>query len=95
MERIKENAIVLFDNMIKKSWTYKRLTKEEKESWYYTLNDVKTLNVLKGTFNQRWNVLQAIYGAFLNALGYNYNPGDWRDDEMKDAYDCKITYDNE
>ena len=95
MERTKENALYLFDDMIKKSWTYERLTKEEKESWYYTLNDVRTLDVLKGTFNQRWSILQAIYGAFLNALGYDKEPMNWRDDDMKDVYDYKITYSDE
>lgn len=78
MEKIKENVIEIFTDMINKSWTFNRLTDFEKQQWYKTLNDIRTGKALKGTFNQRWDILQAIYGSFLNGVGYtNFN---WRED---------------
>ena len=93
MKYEKDDALVMFDDMIKKSWTYARFTKEEKEYWHEVLTNTQTKTALKGTFNQRWAILQSIYASFLFALGYTKNCIDWRGDDMEDAFDCKITYD--
>lgn len=73
----KENALNNFINMIQNSWTYERLTKEEKERFFETMQHIETRNILKGTYNQRWENLNAIYYAFL--LGVGYSPINWRD----------------
>lgn len=73
-------AIHNFNEMIKKSWTYARLTQQEKDNWEKTLREIRTDKALKGTYKQRWEILNAIYGAYINALGYE--PIGWRETEQ-------------
>ena len=76
----KENAIKNFFEMTKKSWTYGKLTEEEKLQFEKTLEAVPVQEAIKGTYNQRWKVLQAVYMAFLNGCGYNdFN---WREERQ-------------
>lgn len=75
----KENAIKNFVEMIKKSWTYNRMTEKEKTIIVGILYNIRTENATKGTYRQRWEVLQAIYGAYLAGLGYD-SPT-WRETE--------------
>lgn len=79
----KENVIYEFNNMIKNSWTYEKMTTKEKLVWNNdVLGSVRTNNALKGNYNQRWNILQAIYGAYLYGIGYDdFN---WRDESEDD-----------
>lgn len=75
----KELAVYDFNEMIKKSWTYEKLTDNEKEKWEMLLINVRTLTCLKGNYNTRWNILNAIYHSYLIGLGYtDFN---WRDVE--------------
>lgn len=67
----KENAIDNFCEMIKLSWTYDKLTPKERTQLDKTFEDVRTIEALKGNYNQRWQILQAIYNAFLKGCGYN------------------------
>ena len=77
IEKTKENAIILFDEMIKQSWTYAKMTKEEQEKWLQVLYDTsRTENCLKGNFYQRWDILNAIYSAYL--IGIGYTDFNWR-----------------
>ena len=80
MERNKESAFDEFIIMIEKSWTWARLTDSERESCRDAFNFAKSQKILKGNFNQRWSILQAIYNAFLNGVGYPSVSGwyDWR-----------------
>lgn len=80
MTRIKENVINDFQQMIYNSWTYGKMTPQEKHQWAEVLDHLKIVNVLKGTYNQRWETLQAIYHSFLLALNYNCN---WREKESE------------
>lgn len=66
----KENAIENFNNMIIKSWTYARLTSAEKDQWKRTLESAPLKAAVKGTYKQRWNILNGIYTAFLYGCGY-------------------------
>lgn len=76
----KENAINNFYEMIRHSWTYGKLTDEEKQQFDKTLKSVQMQEALKGTYQQRWKILQAIYMAFLNGCGYNdFN---WREEKQ-------------
>lgn len=78
MERIKKNVIQDFQQMIYNSWTYGKMTPQEKHQWAEALDHIRTCDTLKGTYNQRWETLQAIYHTFLLALNYNWN---WRREE--------------
>lgn len=76
MEKIKENALVDFKELIYQSWTYEKLTREEKNQLFKVFEDIRTTQALKGTYYQRWAILQAIYKSFL--LGVGYDSFDWR-----------------
>jgi type II secretory pathway component PulC len=54
----------------------KALTKEEKNQLFKVFEDIRTTQALKGTYYQRWGILQAIHKAFLLAVGYD--SFDWR-----------------
>ena len=71
MEKQKELSLFDFICLIEKSWTYDKLTKEERKQLYLTFNSERTREALKGTYKQRWDILQAIYGAFLAGVGYD------------------------
>lgn len=62
--------------MIRKSWTYDRMTQEEKEKIHCILLDYRTTDNIKGTYQQRWQALNALYRAFL--IGIGYDNFDWR-----------------
>lgn len=79
MERIKENVFVDFYDMIRKSWTYQKLTEKEQNKLAYIIFNKRTSDDIKGTYKQRWGALNALYYAFLIALDYDNNP-DWRAD---------------
>lgn len=79
MEKVKENVLQDFINMIEKSWTYDRLTEKEKENLQAVFESVQITNALKGTYKQRWEILQVAYTSFLYAL--NYTATGWREQE--------------
>lgn len=64
-----------FQNVIKKSWTWQKLTQEEQQRFI----DMDVFDKIKGTDKQRVEWLNTIYTAFLSALGYK--PIGWRDME--------------
>lgn len=72
------DVITEFMNMIKCSWTWERMTKEEKQKFF---DDVilhkPTMNVIKGTFKQRWELLNQLYHTYL--IGIGYNGFEWRE----------------
>lgn len=68
----KENAKRDYIEMMKQSWTYDRMTEDEKKG---LLEAVKFAKVA-GAYDTRWSILQSINYAFLLALGYK--GGDWR-----------------
>lgn len=74
-ENVKEN----FMEMIKESWTYAKLTETEKKHIQETIYSAITESALKGTYKQRYEILQAIYSSFLSAL--DYQPIGWRENE--------------
>lgn len=82
MEKRKENVINDFQQMINKSWTYGKMTPQETHQWAEVLDHLKITDVLKGTYKQRWETLQAIYHAFLLALNYTWN---WREEKESEA----------
>lgn len=72
----KKQTLTDFKKMIVNSWTYEKMTKEERERLFQMFDSVQTADALKGSYLQRWEVLQALYSSFLLALGYCWN---WRE----------------
>ena len=71
----KDNAVHEYiERVIKRSWTWERLTDAEKLQFFNC-----RFSVIKGTANQRIEWLCSMYTAFLMALGYQ--PIGWREDE--------------
>jgi hypothetical protein len=62
-----------FQNVIKKSWTWARLTEEEQKRFI----DMNVFDKIKGNDNTRVEWMQTIYHTFISALGYK--PIGWRD----------------
>lgn len=75
----KENAIGEFDKMIKNSWTYDRMTEEERTKWDELLKHNRTLEAIKGNTKQRWTTLNALYFTYLIGIGYDGHT--WRETE--------------
>ena len=66
----KDNVIIDFNHMIMQSWTYDKMSLEEKKRWNNILNDGRTVKSLRGSYYARWDILQAIYNAYLIGIGY-------------------------
>lgn len=71
MDRNKEHATHYFMRMVYNSWTYGRMTSKEQERLESAVVWAGDQGMIKGTFDQRWKILQAIYNAFLSGLGYD------------------------
>lgn len=78
MIKEKENARKDYINMIKNAWTVDKMTNEEWNKLLDIFYNTQTSEVLKGTYDQRWKVLQAIFTSYLIGLGYT---PDWREDQ--------------
>lgn len=72
--RNKEEAKTEFINMVINSWTYNKMTTEEKEKCLTIFDDD-----VKGNFNQRYHIYHMIYHSFL--IGIGYTDWTWRTDE--------------
>lgn len=75
----KEKVLNKWYAMIKNSWTYEKMTKEEQTTLYAIITSDIIKKCLKGTAKQRWNILQAIYLTYL--LGLGCNSPTWREEE--------------
>ena len=63
-----------FQNTIKKSWTWERLTEEEQKRFI----DMTIFDRIRGNDQTRVAWLNTIYFAFISALGYK-PIGEWRE----------------
>ena len=75
---MKKYSIVVetyFQNVIKKSWTWEKLTEEEQQRFI----DMDVFDKIKGNDETRIEWLNTIYQSFLTALGYK--PIGWRETE--------------
>lgn len=68
----KELARDHFIDVILHSWTWEKLTPNERSLFW----DVLPQNI-KGTFQQRYETCNVIYHAYLQGIGYK--PVGWRD----------------
>ena len=76
LPQTKENAFLHYIGMTVKSWTFHRMTEQEKTRCINALYWTVEQDALKGTFYNRWMILQSVYNAFLAGIGYS--GGDWR-----------------
>lgn len=67
-----------FQNVIKKSWTWEKLTEEERKRFI----NMNVIDRIKGNDKTRLEWLNTIYESFLVALGYK-SIG-WRETEEKE-----------
>lgn len=79
----KENALQDFLKMIKSSWTYDRLTENEKKRLLEFYTNININDKLKGTYENRWQTLYMTYHAFLIALDYQLT--NWREPKDNDT----------
>lgn len=77
LPKTKENALVHYVEMTCQSWTFDRMTQAEKERCINALLWTYEQGMLKGSFRQRWDILNAVYNAYLTGLGYT--GAGWRD----------------
>lgn len=71
MEKQKEFAIPDYMDMIKKSWTWAKLTEDEKSAFREVVSKA-SMYTIKGTYMQRWETLCWLYDAFLSGCGYRH-----------------------
>lgn len=77
MTKNKENARTDYINMITKSWTWDRMTDNERTRCDEALHMAR----LNGRYEQRYETLQDVYYSFLMAL--DYKPVGWRETEKE------------
>lgn len=90
----RQELIENFDNMIKNSWTYDMMTKEEKEIWNFTFKEQfleKAENIItfkKLSNNTYWHIMYVAYESYLAGLGYSNINGavDWRRNENEPKF---------
>ena len=77
MNKNKENAQADWTDRIVKSWTWAKLTNDERNKFADELNKEPTKKTISGTYRQRCEILNALYSMFLEGCGYN--GVNWRD----------------
>ena len=76
MNKPKEKAFPDFLAMTRHSWTYQRMTEDEKFRCEKALRNAALLDIL-GSYNQRYSALNGVYYGFL--LGIGYTGALWRE----------------
>lgn len=79
--REKEFSVMDYVEMTRKSWTWGRMTDEERENCLYAFQWADEHSMI-GSYKQRWNTCHAIYTAFLAGLGYTRG-ANWREDRKE------------
>ena len=75
MAKYSEAVDNYFQNVIRKSWTWERLTQEEQQRFV----EMDVFDKIKGHDNTRIEWLNTIYKSYISALGYK--PIGWRETE--------------
>ena len=78
LPKAKENAFLYSVKSICQSWTFDRMTQEEKERCIESLRFANSQQLVNGSYTQRMNQYNAIYHAYLLGIGYD-NLMDWRE----------------
>jgi len=74
----KELAKQEYLEMIAKSWTWAKLTKQEQDKFLELLEHPCSRVVIKGNYDQRWEACEALYHTYL--AGLDYDPLHWREE---------------
>ena len=77
-------------DMISKSWTWAKLTVEERAKFVALFAHPCSNVVIKGSYEQRWEACEALYHAFLEAL--NYDPLHWRESQPTVTHHYELNY---
>lgn len=73
----KENAWSDFRQMMMKSWTWNRLTDDERIRACDALHFADDNGMITGNYKQRYSIMNAVWFAFLLGVGYD-NSMNWR-----------------
>ena len=76
--KAKENAWSDFRQMIMKSWTWARLTDDERIKALDALHFADDQGYIIGSYRQRWGIMNSVWFAFLLGVGYD-NSMNWRE----------------
>lgn len=79
----KEFALHDFLGMVEQSWTWDRMTDEERARYIEALDWAFNAGHVKGSYDDRWDALQLTYHMFL--LGLDYKPLGWREQASEEA----------
>lgn len=71
LPRDKDNAFLHGLSMFCRSWTFGRMTDDERERCINSFLFANDQGMIKGTFTDRVQIMNAIYHAFLQGIGYN------------------------
>lgn len=80
-QKLDEVTNKFFQNIIKTSWTWQRLTEEEKSRF----ENLDIFCEIRGTKDMREQWLFTIYVSFLSGLGYDGWHWHWRDEEKTET----------
>ncbi len=80
-QKSKEHAYSDFIEVIMHSWTWERMTAQERDTF---IDRVLEYSKVTGSYNSRYNQYQNLYSAYLFGLGYS--GGEWRENEMQTLY---------
>ena len=75
----KENAIDNYIDIIRKSWTWAKLTEQEQNSFIDTVRSIIVRGDIKGTYKQRSLYMSNLYTMFL--MGVGYDSPNWRNND--------------
>ena len=78
MNKPKETAVNDFLELIRKSWSYGRMTEKERESMEEVFTSSLFEKAIAGTRKQRFAICHAVYFSYLEGIGYT--GAGWRDD---------------
>ena len=69
MQKEKETVFADYQEMIEKSWTWAKLTEDEKEAYLDVIETAIRNHEITGTYEKRWRALNMVYMAFLAGCG--------------------------
>ena len=65
------NAYYDFCEMVRKSWTFEKMSEDEKARCWDALHFPVEQGLIKGCYKVRYGIFHAIYNSFLSGIGYD------------------------
>jgi hypothetical protein len=75
MGKDKKEATRDYIEIVKNSWTFAKLTTDEKNK----ILDILKFSIVRGTYQERHDILNQLYNCFLQALGFEGCGIGWRE----------------